>query len=230
MQDHLPLSAESFVWVLGSICRFNSIPFNSSLLLGEFPPPYSVATLKRAAASLGLRVALRRIKPSSLAQSQLPCVALLNETSSPSTLAPAGSKPGRDAVGIEPTSPLMGEGRGEGERVQPTRVALIVKADPQRVLYFEAGSDVPHVIPISEFRNLFEPRVLLAAPKTPVLRATDGLPAKRFGFRWFVPELLKHKRIWREVLTASLIIQLMALAAPLFTQIVIDKVIVHHTQ
>ncbi|MGH9959078.1 MAG: peptidase domain-containing ABC transporter, partial [Pyrinomonadaceae bacterium] len=59
---------------------------------------------------------------------------------------------------------------------------------------------------------------------------TDGLPAKRFGFRWFVPELLKHKRIWREVLTASLIIQLMALAAPLFTQIVIDKVIVHHTQ
>ena len=57
-------------------------------------------------------------------------------------------------------------------------------------------------------------------------------PAKRnphFGFRWFVPELLKHKSIWRDVLVASLAIQLMALATPLFTQAIIDKVVVHHT-
>ena len=50
-----------------------------------------------------------------------------------------------------------------------------------------------------------------------------------FGFRWFIPELLRHKAIWRDVLLASLAIQLMALATPVFTQIVIDKVIVHHT-
>src|SRR6185295_17773689 len=42
-------------------------------------------------------------------------------------------------------------------------------------------------------------------------------------------ELLKHKAIWRDVLLASLAIQLMALATPVFTQIVIDKVIVHQT-
>ena len=50
-----------------------------------------------------------------------------------------------------------------------------------------------------------------------------------FGFRWFVPELLRHKAIWRDVLLASLAIQLMALATPVFTQVVIDKVIVHQT-
>ena len=50
-----------------------------------------------------------------------------------------------------------------------------------------------------------------------------------FGFKWFVPELLRHKAIWRDVLLASLAIQLMALATPVFTQVVIDKVIVHHT-
>jgi hypothetical protein len=54
-------------------------------------------------------------------------------------------------------------------------------------------------------------------------------PDKEFGFSWFIPELLKHKEIWRDVLLASLAIQLMALATPVFTQIVIDKVIVHHT-
>jgi subfamily B ATP-binding cassette protein HlyB/CyaB len=58
----------------------------------------------------------------------------------------------------------------------------------------------------------------------------DSTPARRFGFAWFVPELLKHKRIWREVLMASLVLQLMALAFPLFTQTIIDKVVVHHTQ
>jgi len=51
-----------------------------------------------------------------------------------------------------------------------------------------------------------------------------------FGFRWFIPELLKHKRVWRDVLTASLVIQLLALGTPLFTQVIIDKVVVHRTE
>ena len=50
-----------------------------------------------------------------------------------------------------------------------------------------------------------------------------------FGLGWFVPELLKHRRIWRDVLVASLAIQLAALAAPLCTQVIIDKVVVHQT-
>lgn len=54
--------------------------------------------------------------------------------------------------------------------------------------------------------------------------------ARTFGFGWFVPELLKHKKIWREVLVASLVLQLMALAFPLFTQAIIDKVVVHRTE
>lgn len=56
---------------------------------------------------------------------------------------------------------------------------------------------------------------------------TSGL--RKFGLRWFVPELLKHKRVWRDVLSGSLVLQLMGLALPLFTQVVIDKVVVHRT-
>lgn len=52
---------------------------------------------------------------------------------------------------------------------------------------------------------------------------------KRFGFSWFIPELLRHKRVWRDVILASLAIQLLGLAMPLFTQVIIDKVIVHNT-
>ena len=39
----------------------------------------------------------------------------------------------------------------------------------------------------------------------------------KFGFRWFLPELLKHKTIWCDVLIASLVLQLVGLTAPLFT-------------
>ncbi len=38
------------------------------------------------------------------------------------------------------------------------------------------------------------------------------------------------KKVWRDVLIASLVIQLLALGTPLFTQTIIDKVVVHHTQ
>jgi ATP-binding cassette, subfamily B, bacterial HlyB/CyaB len=55
-------------------------------------------------------------------------------------------------------------------------------------------------------------------------------PRARFGFRWFIPELLKHRSVWRDVLAASLVIQVLALGTPLFTQVVIDKVVVHRTE
>jgi len=112
------------------------------------------------------------------------------------------------------------------------KAALIIKAGEKEFLYFEAGSNEPRRAPLDEFEARFAPEVVLVG-RAPA-QATDpdaplsGGPA--FGFRWFVPELLKHKRIWRDVLAASLAIQLVALATPLFTQVVIDKVVVHHTQ
>ena len=42
--------------------------------------------------------------------------------------------------------------------------------------------------------------------------------------------MLRYRGIWRDVLLASLAIQLVALVTPLFTQAIIDKVIVHQTR
>lgn len=50
---------------------------------------------------------------------------------------------------------------------------------------------------------------------------------QRFGLRWFVPVIMRHKRLLGEVLLASLFIQLFALITPLFFQVMIDKVLVH---
>jgi len=56
--------------------------------------------------------------------------------------------------------------------------------------------------------------------------AATGTP-RRFGFGWFLPVLGRYRRLLGEVLVASLFLQLLALATPLFFQVVVDKVLVH---
>ncbi len=48
-----------------------------------------------------------------------------------------------------------------------------------------------------------------------------------FDFRWFIPSLIKHRRLLGEVLLISFVIQLIGLITPLFFQVVMDKVLVN---
>jgi len=49
----------------------------------------------------------------------------------------------------------------------------------------------------------------------------------KFGFKWFIPTVIKYKKAFVDVLVAALAIQLLGLVSPLITQVVIDKVLVH---
>ena len=113
--------------------------------------------------------------------------------------------------------------------------ALILKSDGERVLLFRAGTETPQTVTLSDLRSHFASILFsIQRPEKQAQRPDEEAAAhprgSEFGFRWFVPELMKHKRIWRDVLLASLAIQLMGLATPLFTQAIIDKVVVHQTQ
>lgn len=96
------------------------------------------------------------------------------------------------------------------------------------------GDTEPRVVPLEAATAHLQRSVWLVSTQDKPVEDPDNAilaaQARRFGFRWFVPELLRHKRLWQEILLASLVIQLLALATPLFTQTVIDKVIVHRTQ
>lgn len=82
---------------------------------------------------------------------------------------------------------------------------------------------------ISEFNQNYAGLVFLLKVQSDPVKDTEESRAKGFGFRWFLPELLKYRRVWRDVLLGSLALQLLALGTPLFTQVIIDKVIVHRT-
>jgi HlyB family type I secretion system ABC transporter len=58
-----------------------------------------------------------------------------------------------------------------------------------------------------------------------LLQPTPYTPKEQFNLSWFLPSIQKYRRIWWEVLLASLFVQLFGLANPLITQVIIDKVI-----
>lgn len=52
----------------------------------------------------------------------------------------------------------------------------------------------------------------------------------KFDFTWFIPAIIRYRQELKQVLLMSLVIQLIALATPLFFQVITDKVLVHHAQ
>ncbi|MFZ1910633.1 MAG: peptidase domain-containing ABC transporter [Burkholderiales bacterium] len=119
--------------------------------------------------------------------------------------------------------------RRQGETLLPV---ILAKSDGAHAVLFQRSEREPQTLPLDEFRTALEPEVLLLRRDAEPANDPDEARARPrpFGFGWFVPELLRHRRIWREVLLASLAIQLVGLATPVFTQVVIDKVVVHHTE
>jgi subfamily B ATP-binding cassette protein HlyB/CyaB len=118
--------------------------------------------------------------------------------------------------------------RRAGDTLVP---AILAGCEGERVALLEPGDREPRTLVLANYYEAYEPRVVLLRREEPPARDPDAARAegRAFGFRWFAPELLRHKRIWREVLLASAAIQLVGLATPLFTQVTIDKVIQHHS-
>src|SRR5262249_21365203 len=94
-----------------------------------------------------------------------------------------------------------------------------------KVAIFDPLADRPGTIFLSEeaFCRRWSGSAILLKK---VHRLTDE--RQPFGFRWFVPEFLRQRRVFRDVLIAALALHLLALAIPIFVQIVLDKVLVHH--
>ena len=122
---------------------------------------------------------------------------------------------------VLPVLALRREGAG-------ARLALVLSADAQNVLIAERDA-APRDLPLREYAGRYETGVLLAPPREEAAAPDSALTDRPFGLRWFVPELLRHKAVWREVLAASLVLQVVALVVPLCTQVIIDKVVVHHS-
>lgn len=227
MQLQGEVRREDVLWLLGSLCGLFRVPFDASLIAQDFPPPYSLATLHEAARALGIKTGNCPIAKLDWQTLPLPAIAFQRHLS-PVNIEPSFS--GFELPSPESLAPAPSEAEAS---LSALTALLIVKASADQLLYFRPGSQTPETMPIADAANLLAPELILVAKET-TAGETDDIAGftpekKTFGFRWFTTELLKHKAIWRDVLLASLAIQLVGLTTPLFTQVIIDKVVVHQT-
>jgi subfamily B ATP-binding cassette protein HlyB/CyaB len=102
------------------------------------------------------------------------------------------------------------------------RYVVLAKVDGDRALIQDSIAGCPLVLSREQFESAWSGTVVLFAK-----RASVRLRDLTFDFTWFIPSLIKYRKLLGEVLLASFFLQLFGLLTPLFTQVVIDKVLVH---
>jgi ATP-binding cassette subfamily B protein len=96
--------------------------------------------------------------------------------------------------------------------------------DQAAVLNPAAANATVVMVARSEFERRWNGDVLFIKRQH---KLTD--PNQPFGLRWFIPEILKQKSAFRDIFIAAIAMQLLALASPIFFQLVIDKVLTHQS-
>ncbi|PTT86994.1 type I secretion system permease/ATPase, partial [Pelomonas sp. HMWF004] len=110
------------------------------------------------------------------------------------------------------------------------RTVVLAQCDGQRVLFMDPSATAadgaqaarPTIEPMDVFAGQWTGELILVSS-----RASLAGALAKFDFSWFVPSIVKHRKLLGEVLVISLFLQLFALVSPLFFQVVMDKVLVH---
>ncbi|RZU02309.1 subfamily B ATP-binding cassette protein HlyB/CyaB [Rivibacter subsaxonicus] len=108
------------------------------------------------------------------------------------------------------------------------RVIVLAQCDGQRVLLQDTTADGngagsrPTIEPLAVFAGQWTGELILIAS-----RASLAGDLAKFDFSWFIPSIVKYRKLLSEVLLISLFLQLFALVSPLLFQVVMDKVLVH---
>ena len=80
----------------------------------------------------------------------------------------------------------------------------------------------PEVLNLQEFLDQWSGQLIFFTSK-----ASYAGDIAKFDFSWFIPSIIKYRKLLSEVLLVSFVLQLIGLATPLFFQVVMDKVLVN---
>jgi subfamily B ATP-binding cassette protein HlyB/CyaB len=99
---------------------------------------------------------------------------------------------------------------------------IIARVNDGKVLIHDPRAQRPEALDTSALEARWSGELIL-------VRSESSLSGElsRFDFTWFIPAIVKYRKLLGEVLLASLVLQIFALLTPLFFQVVMDKVLVH---
>jgi len=101
---------------------------------------------------------------------------------------------------------------------------ILAKVEGERVLIQDLVAQKPRAMSMDEFSAAYDGRLLVMTSRASVAQALN-----KFDFTWFIPAIVKYRKLLIEVLAVSLVLQIFALITPLFFQVVMDKVLVHRS-
>ena len=102
------------------------------------------------------------------------------------------------------------------------RFFILARAEADQVLIQDPRVERPQVLSVGEFSERWTGQLILFTS-----RASLAGDLAKFDFTWFIPAVVKYRKLLGEVLLVSFALQLFALVTPLFFQVVMDKVLVH---
>lgn len=105
--------------------------------------------------------------------------------------------------------------------LEPTEFMVVINANQEKVLVLDPRLSRPQELSHQELRELSGDTVILLKHQA-IKKKTQP-----FGFKWFIPTIMKFRKVLLEVLIDAFMIQLLGLFGPIITQVVIDKVLVH---
>ncbi len=97
---------------------------------------------------------------------------------------------------------------------------VIGRNDGKNIIVFDPGQGRSKAVLLADFSECLSGHIILL--KKPFSLKELGA---RFNVRWFWPVLVRYKKNFIEIILASFFLQIFALATPLFTQVIIDKVL-----
>ncbi|MFX1678342.1 type I secretion system permease/ATPase [Mitsuaria sp. CC2] len=90
-------------------------------------------------------------------------------------------------------------------------------------LLIQYPGQAPRILSVEDFLARWTGTLIYFASK-----ASFAGDMAKFDFTWFIPAIVRYRRILTEILAISLVIQLIGLVTPMFFQVVMDKVLVNH--
>jgi ATP-binding cassette, subfamily B, bacterial HlyB/CyaB len=80
-------------------------------------------------------------------------------------------------------------------------------------------------MPFREFESIWSGKVTFLKR---VYKLTDE--DQPFGLLWFLPEIFKQKHSFKDIAITNFVLSILGLSTPIFTQLIIDKVLVHESK
>ena len=194
---------DSGLWAVLVMSTMHGIPADEAKLRHELgSDAFTVQKILLAAKSLGLTAKSVWQKPERIDKAPLPAI--------------AQGKDGQFFIiakleTIKPR-PIDANTVLESQATEQETVHVLV----QRV------GQSPNLIPLAEFLSSWTGELVFLTSK-----ATFASETAQFDFTWFVPAIVKYRKLLGDVLLVSFVLQLIGLVTPMFFQVVMDKVLVN---